>query len=583
MKNALFCGIFSVCLFAFTASPAHAEQPKEAKAVIISVDGKGTAKVRRKAGTESVAGAAQELRPGDKITTDAASVVQLRLIDGTIVRIGFNTEYRLEDNQIKNGMMAWVFELTRGTIRAMVEKGPRTKDSKFRVNTPAGTMGVRGTELMFEHNQETKLSSLYVLEGKVGFGARDCEAVRDCIEVVGGQRATIKVGDRKPNGPHNFNVQELAKETAAAAREAMKLGEAGAASGAAMLPPADLAARLSVLSSFGKLGKEAVLLDDEELMKMARNSGQQLMDLQDTLLGRDAETRKLMENSAAAGTYGDRLKVGESAGVATDPDHMSGVENVKKFKKSEEAAKDENASSKKGKNATSAKAAAEAKKLKDREASFKRAVETSSSKNALGDLAEKIDQAKKNIAAAKKKAEVNDISLGDIGDMPDMDDSPSVGVGATVTDTSTATTTDTSTATDTSTGTALHIDTGGAAATNTATQTSISSSTATATNTVTQQEQERFRVETYTYTRDVCVKAWIFGCLERENQTVTETATVDNTNGRRKVNNRVCTEPKETCQSEYIGCPGVLKGRGCKAGTATKRVCTTTQVEVRCR
>lgn len=590
MKNALLCGLFSVCLLALAAGSVRAEEIKEAKAVIISVDGKGTAKVRRNSGTESVAGAAQELKPGDKITTDNATVVQVRLIDGTIVRIGFNTEYRLEDNKVKNGMMAWVFELTRGTIRAMVEKGPRTKESKFRVNTPAGTMGVRGTEIVFEHNQDSKLSHLYVLEGKVGFGARDCEAKKDCIEVVGGQRATIKVGDRKPDGPHSFNVQELAKETAAAARAAMKLGETGGdgtdgGSGATMAPPADLSARLSVLSSLGKLGKEAALLDDEELMKMARNSGQQLADLQDTFLGRDAETRRLMEDSAKAGTYNDRLKNGEAAGVTSDPDHLSGAENVKKFKRSEEAAKEaDNPSAKKvAKSTATAKAAEEAKKLKEKEATYKRAVGSTSSKDALGDLAAKLDKAKKNIAAAKKKAEVNAISLDGIGDMPDVAAGPAVPAASTP---SAQAPTDPAAPVDSpAPDVAIHAGTQAPATTPAQQpdqQPAAQPTQPAGAGAATPAEAEEARQQTVTYTQRVCTRSWIFGCLSSTTQTVTATVNT-NENGRQTVTSRTCYEPKEQCQTEYKGCPGVLKGQGCKAGNATKKVCKTVQVETRCR
>ena len=49
-----------------------------------------------------------------------------------------------------------------------------------RVETPAGTVGVRGTEFVLSHDEGSGGSSLYMLEGLVAFGAQGCEKTKTC-------------------------------------------------------------------------------------------------------------------------------------------------------------------------------------------------------------------------------------------------------------------------------------------------------------------------------------------------------------------------------------------------------------------
>lgn len=312
---------------------ALAETKSEIKplATVLSVDGKGVAKLRRKAGTETTVASLQQLQAGDKVITDDKTVVQLTLPDGTLVRIGINSEYRIESSNSEGGFTAWVFSLARGSIRALVEKGVPRKDAKFRVNTPAGTMGVRGTEFVLEHDVKTNITTLYTVEGKVGFGALDCERKQTCIEVKEGETSAIGKGAVKPSEIKAFKLEEITKNTSTDLKGAVGAkGEAALSTEEA----ATLAARLSVLAPMSELGKDPLLLDDTELLRAAQKASEELAVLQDTLLDRDKATREAMAQAARDGTLDDRVALGKSLeNDGSEKDPPNGANAVKRFQK----------------------------------------------------------------------------------------------------------------------------------------------------------------------------------------------------------------------------------------------------------
>lgn len=299
----VLCLVFSGLFSEVQAAPREA-----ATAAISKVDGDGVAKVRRKSGVESVAGEKQELFDGDKITTDARSVVEIMLADGTLVRVGLNSEYRLESVEKQNGIFSWVFGLAKGSIRAMVEKNPNKKMVKFRVNTPVGTMGVRGTELVLDHNEKAKRTTLYTIEGRVEFGRAGCYLKRKCIEVKAGEMASI--GD-------DANEQPVAKPASAASvllidgtsgekeasMEAAGDGERLARSALFTNVKAaeSLKGRAGGIDAKDKGGVDKILQDASDAMAAA----------QDKLLGRTRAERENMQNAIKDGSYGDRLKLAE--------------------------------------------------------------------------------------------------------------------------------------------------------------------------------------------------------------------------------------------------------------------------------
>lgn len=324
---------------AATAPPAAAVTA----ATVISLDGKGLAKLRRKSGVETSLALLQQLNAGDKITTDDKTVAQLALPDGTIVRVGINTEYRIESVRTEGTFVAWVFNLARGSIRAIVEKSAPRQESKFRINTPAGTMGVRGTEFLITHDDKTNITTLYTIEGKVGFGAPKCEAEKNCIEVKEGEMSSIGGNAKKPEAVKAFRLEELMMQTTAELKKG-KDGEAAAGdhaagqAGAVAGGDAADAAKLSVLLPARELGTNVALLDDTALKKAAAEAAKDMEKLQDSLLGRDSATREAMMQALRDGTYNDRQSLGAAAARGSETGEEAtaplgaGATAVKNFK-----------------------------------------------------------------------------------------------------------------------------------------------------------------------------------------------------------------------------------------------------------
>ena len=310
---AAFCATFT-----FTSLITEASASTGAKrgyaAWVTKVDGDGIAKVRRKAGTESVVGVDQEILPGDRITTDNRSAVELALNDGTIVRVGLNSEYKLEGSDRKGSIVSWVFSLAKGSIRALVEKSPDKKNVKFRVNTPSGTMGVRGTELVLDHNPTTGVTSLYTLEGLVEFGSLRCAKVRsECIDVAAGEKASIRKGDKAPSAIALFTSGELVSGSsdASGGKEAGEAAAGNVAGGNGALAPASnrLALFEDVKKASSRTSSDLEKADD--INAMVAGASEALANAQDGLLGRDKSQREAMHAAMADGTYSGYVKIAE--------------------------------------------------------------------------------------------------------------------------------------------------------------------------------------------------------------------------------------------------------------------------------
>ncbi|RZA06059.1 MAG: hypothetical protein EOP11_11280 [Proteobacteria bacterium] len=356
LRATLVATLFLVC---FTLLPVNAwsESAPTPVATVVSIDGKGVAKLRRKSGTETTVAPLQQLQAGDKITTDDKTVVQITLPDGTLVRIGLNSEYRIDSARVDGNFIAWVFSLARGSVRALVEKSVPRKEAKFRINTPAGTMGVRGTEFILEHSVKTGITTLYTIEGKVGFGALTCEKASTCALVSEGEMSQIQLGGAKASELKKFELESMLRQGVTTLKAA---GDEPAAANLSAEERAELAAKLSVLASATQLGKDPALMDTDAVTRAIKAGSDELAELQDVLLGRDKATREAMARAAKDGTLDDRLALGAAVtkdGSEKEPAVGEGA--VNKFKAASDYEKLKAAEAKTGKKVTKENPAAE--------------------------------------------------------------------------------------------------------------------------------------------------------------------------------------------------------------------------------
>ncbi len=188
---------------------------------VVKLEGAGVARVRRSKGVESTLAVGGVVNPGDRITTDSSATVELILGDGTLIRVAPNSEYSYVGiTQDKaSGLATWAFGLAKGGVRAVVEKGDTKKFVKFKINSPVGTMGVRGTHFLFLHDQDRGVSTLYTMEGEVMFGTRGADYRNDALFrlVRGGFFSTIRKAEKMAEEPRRFSVEDLVTMIKAAA------------------------------------------------------------------------------------------------------------------------------------------------------------------------------------------------------------------------------------------------------------------------------------------------------------------------------------------------------------------------------
>jgi hypothetical protein len=303
---------FLACVLLFGPVAHAAPGTVQVPAIILKVEGEGIANVRKRTGIIESAGARGKVYPGDKILTDAHSAVYLMLTDGTVVKVGFNTEFLVEGVENKGHYLSWFFRLTKGVIRAMVEKIP-ANETHLRVESPTGTVGVRGTEFVFEYDENTG-SNLYMLEGLVSFGAAGCEKTRTCIDVKGGEATAVLKGKTAPEKPRPLDVKELFGISAQAA------------------PAATTESRLSVFRDARRVGKAQQLSSDEAtLKKLVSDAATELATAQDRAIGRTKAEREAMNAAMKGGTYNGVVATADAYAQAKKiftADSNGGAENL---------------------------------------------------------------------------------------------------------------------------------------------------------------------------------------------------------------------------------------------------------------
>lgn len=152
----LSCG-----MLALLASIASAWAEPVAQVVKLS----GQAVVTRDDATApAVLGAA--LEPGDQLTTDATGRVRLQLIDGSVINLGSQSTFSIDD-VVSGGPgtdRRVELDLLSGALRAFAT--PATPNSRFEIRTPKAITAVRGTE--WGILSDDIKSDILILSGRVG-------------------------------------------------------------------------------------------------------------------------------------------------------------------------------------------------------------------------------------------------------------------------------------------------------------------------------------------------------------------------------------------------------------------------------
>lgn len=301
--------------------PAHSgpdgDQEDTVPALIIKVEGDGIARVKKAFGVEEAAGAGGKLFPGDKVITDSRSAVFIILNDGSVLKVGLSSEFKLEEAELHDRFLSWAFRLVKGSMRALVEKNAEP-DTRLRIHTPGGTVGVRGTEFVVALDEEEKTTQLFMIEGLVAYGLPDCEKSNSCVEVRAGEMASMKEGQKEPPKPKAYRAEDLF----------------GVIKGSdnRPAPSAKTDPRMSLFQDAKRVTSRFKQdMDDDTLKKLVEEASEGLAASQDRAIGRSKEQRIAMHNAIKDGTYKEIIAAANAYSEAKDlfaPDANDGAEDL---------------------------------------------------------------------------------------------------------------------------------------------------------------------------------------------------------------------------------------------------------------
>lgn len=178
-----------------------------AEAIVEAIGGAESVSVQR-AGKELKLKKGEKLEKGDEVVTSRNVAVDIRFEDKTLIRVGANSSYKLEAEP-----KSLLHRLMSGIVRVLVPPSPDNKAGfdRFRMNTPEGTIGVRGTEfVVIAGKGQTTLKGL---EGEVLFGkaGADFGQAGSYVSVKKGYQSNVAAGG-SPAAPSEFPLATYLKE-----------------------------------------------------------------------------------------------------------------------------------------------------------------------------------------------------------------------------------------------------------------------------------------------------------------------------------------------------------------------------------
>ncbi len=145
---------------------------------------------------------------GDVVRTGDGGRARVALDDGSVLNVGSSST--LTVTQHNAAAQQTQIELTYGRVRSQVVKQGKP-NAKFEIHTAVGVAGVVGTD--FYLGYMNGLFQIIVYEGHVKF----CNLDGVCVDVLGGQIATIRDGHQAPDQPGQATPSELTDAAVATA------------------------------------------------------------------------------------------------------------------------------------------------------------------------------------------------------------------------------------------------------------------------------------------------------------------------------------------------------------------------------
>ena len=202
--------IFVKCIvlgsLALVCSPGYAndaEVDDESLAVVERIAGAGNATATSAGGENWNLVVGDAIAAGETITLSAGTALDLRLADGSVLRLAPGTRFTLRSfEHPAEGWMSWTFRLLEGTVSGNVRKETDLGigKMKLKIHTPQASLGVRGTEFTFGIDATTGENVLETHSGEVllaGAGV-DLDSGKEIETVVAGQVSSVPMGAQRP-------------------------------------------------------------------------------------------------------------------------------------------------------------------------------------------------------------------------------------------------------------------------------------------------------------------------------------------------------------------------------------------------
>ena len=137
---------------------------------------------------------------GDVVKTGDGGRARVALDDGSVLNVGSSSSLTVTQHNAASQQTQ--IELTYGRVRSQVIKQSKP-NAKFEIHTAVGVAGVVGTDFFLGYMNG--LFQIIVYEGHVRF----CNLDGICVDVLGGQIATIRDGHQAPENPAQATPSEL--------------------------------------------------------------------------------------------------------------------------------------------------------------------------------------------------------------------------------------------------------------------------------------------------------------------------------------------------------------------------------------
>ncbi|HEY8280507.1 MAG TPA: FecR domain-containing protein [Bdellovibrionota bacterium] len=270
----------------------------EIPAIILKLEGEGTANIRKKSGILETAGARGRLLPGDRVVTDERTAVYLTLNDGTVIKVGLSSELEVEKAEEQGKSIFWEFKLLRGGARVLVERLPPA-EPRLRILTPTSEVALAHGEFVVAHGQGSGFSFLYVFSGTAEFGPSGCLREKHCESIQTNQSAMLKAGKKSPDRSGKVDLTELFGLLAP--------------EGGARQVGIETSARVSLFRDARRAaGKYTQGLDDASLRRIVDDAHAELWAAQDRVIGRTKDERDAMHDSVLDGLFLDTLDAADA-------------------------------------------------------------------------------------------------------------------------------------------------------------------------------------------------------------------------------------------------------------------------------